>query len=151
MKTKYYIAYGSNMNLEQMKHRCPTAKVVGTSVLKNYEMVFRGYRGGVATIEPKQGSEVPVLVWEIQPNDEKNLDVYEGYPSLYRKEYFPAKVNGEIVDFMVYVMNEGRFLAPPSKYYYNVIKEGYKSAGIDVSILDKYVNETILRIKQGKD
>ena len=29
-KSKLYIAYGSNLNLEQMKRRCPTAEVVGT-------------------------------------------------------------------------------------------------------------------------
>lgn len=33
---KYYIAYGSNLNVKQMKFRCPGAKVVGTSVIKDY-------------------------------------------------------------------------------------------------------------------
>ena len=28
---KYYIAYGSNLNVEQMRYRCPDAKVVGTA------------------------------------------------------------------------------------------------------------------------
>ena len=28
-KRKKYIAYGSNLNLEQMARRCPTAKVIG--------------------------------------------------------------------------------------------------------------------------
>lgn len=28
IRAKYYIAYGSNLNLEQMARRCPTAKVV---------------------------------------------------------------------------------------------------------------------------
>ena len=31
---KYYIAYGSNLNVKQMKFRCPTARIVGTSVIK---------------------------------------------------------------------------------------------------------------------
>ena len=34
MKDRYYFAYGSNMNLEQMKYRCPAAEVVETSGLK---------------------------------------------------------------------------------------------------------------------
>ena len=33
MEKRYYIAYGSNLNLRQMKMRCPTAKVMGTVVL----------------------------------------------------------------------------------------------------------------------
>ena len=41
---KYYIAYGSNLNLPQMAFRCPTAKVVGVSEIKDYELLFRGSR-----------------------------------------------------------------------------------------------------------
>lgn len=78
-KQRLYIAYGSNLNLEQMAFRCPTAKVVGKSELKDYELLFRGgRRGAVATVEPKAGSTVPVLVWEIQKKDEASLDLYEG-------------------------------------------------------------------------
>ena len=59
-KQRLYIAYGSNLNLEQMAFRCPTAKVVGKSELKDYELLFRGgRRGAVATVEPKAGSTVP--------------------------------------------------------------------------------------------
>lgn len=69
-KQRLYIAYGSNLNLEQMAFRCPTAKVVGKSELKDYELLFRGgRRGAVATVEPKEGSTVPVLIWEIQNRD----------------------------------------------------------------------------------
>ena len=32
--TTKYIAYGSNLNLRQMARRCPTAKVVGTALLR---------------------------------------------------------------------------------------------------------------------
>ena len=56
MKNKLYIAYGSNLNLPQMAGRCPTAKVVGASAIKDYALVFRGGRqGAVATIEPLRG------------------------------------------------------------------------------------------------
>ena len=42
MKEKIYCAYGSNMNLEQMSHRCPNAKVIGKGKLENYKLTFRG-------------------------------------------------------------------------------------------------------------
>ena len=32
-----YIAYGSNINLEQMAFRCPNSKVVGTSEIKDFK------------------------------------------------------------------------------------------------------------------
>lgn len=33
MQTNLYLAYGSNLNLEQMRYRCPDAKVVGYTYL----------------------------------------------------------------------------------------------------------------------
>ena len=40
--SKYYLAYGSNLNTRQMAHRCPTAVVVGTAVIKDYRLKFKG-------------------------------------------------------------------------------------------------------------
>ncbi len=60
-KKQLYIAYGSNINLEQMAFRCPHSKVVRTSEIKGYELEFRG----VATIVPKENASVPVLIWEL--------------------------------------------------------------------------------------
>ena len=41
MERRYYIAYGSNLNVKQMKFRCPTARIIGTSVIKDYELLFK--------------------------------------------------------------------------------------------------------------
>ena len=38
---KYYLAYGSNLNLNEMKVRCPSAKMIGSTILKDYELIFR--------------------------------------------------------------------------------------------------------------
>jgi hypothetical protein len=35
---RLYIAYGSNINLEQMANRCPNSKVIGKEMLKGYEL-----------------------------------------------------------------------------------------------------------------
>ena len=133
---KLYIAYGSNLNREQMADRCPTARVLGASVLKGWRLLFRGAReGAVATVEPYENGRVPVLVWEITPADEAALDRYEGWPFFYRKELVEVTLDGKTVSAMVYIMNEGRPLGQPSCYYYSVILEGYKDAGFDVEIL----------------
>ena len=100
-KEKLYIAYGSNLNLEQMAHRCPTAQVVGASMLKNWRLMFYS----VATIERHKGGKVPILIWRIQPRDEQALDRYEGWPCLYRKERLRVTVNGRGVYRLVYIMN----------------------------------------------
>ncbi len=84
---RYYIAYGSNLNIRQMRIRCPHARVIGTAVINDYELLFKGSRtGAYLTIEPKVGSEVPVAVWEVTESDEAALDRYEGYPVFYYKK-----------------------------------------------------------------
>ena len=143
MRNNLYLAYGSNLNLEQMANRCPTAKVVGNSKINGYRLLFRGaHAGAVATIEPFKGESVPVLAWEITPADEAALDRYEGWPFLYRKETIKVRLNGKTVQAMVYIMNEGRPLGQPSCYYYSTILDGYKSAGFDVEILRKAVADS---------
>lgn len=141
---KFYIAYGSNLNLEQMSRRCPTAQVVGTTTLHNWKLMFRGDRdGAVATIEREMGSKVPVLVWKIQPQDELSLDRYEGWPHLYRKETLRLTVSGYRIYAMAYIMNEkGRTYGTPSEYYLDTIWKGYKDAGFDTRILQNAVMDS---------
>lgn len=144
-----YIAYGSNLNLSQMKHRCPTARVIGASEIKDYELVFRGSRySAVATIEPCKGSNVPVLLWGIQPEDEKSLDRYEGYPNFYEKENMEIVLNGSTVSAMVYVMTPGHELGIPSERYKISIEEGYMDAGFDTDILQSAVDKTKVKMQE---
>lgn len=146
-KGKLYIAYGSNMNLAQMKQRCPTAKVVGKTELKDFELVFRGSRNSaVVTIEPCEGGKVPLLLWRIQPQDEKFLDRYEGYPNFYEKEYLEIDMSGKQAFAMVYVMTPGYELGKPSEYYKKTIVEGYQSADFDTDILNEAINKTMERM-----
>lgn len=141
---KLYLAYGSNLNLKQMAQRCPTARVVGVSEMKDYKLLFRGaHAGAVATVEPYKGGSVPVLVWETTPADEVSLDHYEGWPFLYRREMVRVKLNGKPIKAFVYIMNDGRPLGMPSCYYYNTIMEGYKDAGFDLDILRQAAKDSV--------
>jgi len=133
-----YLAYGSNMHIEQMKRRCPTGKVLGTSMLKGYRLVFNS----VATIVPDPDRSVLVVLWDIKPADEKNLDRYEGCPRLYRKETVPVELNGETVDAMVYIMNS-KGVRPPGRFYYDVIREGYEANGLDTAPLEQALQESL--------
>jgi hypothetical protein len=142
-RRRLYLAYGSNLNLEQMARRCPTAKVVGATVMRNWQLLF----WGVATIKRCKGEKVPVLVWDIKPGDELALDRYEGWPKLYRKESARVTLNGRQVRAMVYIMNHG-CQQPPSRAYYDTILEGYKSAGFDTNILREAAQNST---KKGKN
>jgi len=137
-KKQLYIAYGSNINLEQMAFRCPYSKVIGTSEIKDFELEFRG----VATIVPKENSSVPVLIWELDERDLPTLNKYEGYPSFYRQEKIKFELDGKEVKGMAYLMNRGE-ISPPSLEYYNTILQGYRENGLDESYLRTALENSI--------
>ena len=141
MEGTLYFAYGSNIHLDQMAHRCPAAQVVGPVVLENYKLLFRGnIRGnGVATIKPHKGRKVHGLLWKITPECEKSLDVYEGYPRLYGKQTVLVRdSSGQEIPVMAYVMTDlCREPAMPSIYYYSGIERGYRQNGLPVAALNR--------------
>lgn len=137
MEQRLYFAYGSNINLDQMKYRCPGAVPAMPVVLNNYELSFRGM-GGVATILPKNGAKVHGLLWDLTPACEQSLDRYEGFPNLYGKETVTVKdKNGLSYSVMVYVMtpNHAKLPMEPSRGYFYGIMDGYKQNGIPVQPL----------------
>ncbi len=136
MSNHFFAAYGVGINRTEMAKRCPTAKLLGASTLRNHRLTFRGaHAAAVANIEPEKGHTVPVLIWNITPADEAALDLYEGFPHLYEKQQFRIRLDGTLVNCMAYVMRGDRPLGKPSAFYYSAVLEGYKAAGFDTEIL----------------
>lgn len=139
---RYYIAYGSNLNVKQMKMRCPGATILGTTKLKNYELLFKGSKtGSYLTIEKKEGSTVPVVIWEVTESDEKSLDRYEGCPIFYYKKEMKLQYKGirtgkrRTVNAFVYIMHEENPVGVPSIYYMKTCIDGYDTFYFDKNIL----------------
>ena len=79
---RYVLAYGSNLCLERMKRRCPSSRVVGTSDIPGYRLLFKkSLTGAYATIEQDANWTVPVVVYRISVSDELRLDRFEGCPT----------------------------------------------------------------------
>ena len=142
---KYYLAYGSNLNREQMAGRCPGAEAVGRAVIEGYRLAFRRT---YLTIEPEEGCAVPAGVYRISEENERALDRYEGYPRLYFKEdmkvpfmgYDPSGEHFEgTIEAMVYVMNAGFPVQGPTEQYLAVCKAGYADFGLDLYPLSEAV------------
>ena len=144
---RLYVAYGSNLNLYQMKFRCPTAKLVGTGVVKDHELQFKGRKDSVhATIAPSEGGTVPVAVWELQPRDETALDRYEGFPNHYFKQDIPVEMkNGETVNGMVYIMDLRQDFGIPSPGYVQTVSEGYHNCRLDTAVLKNAIRQSVSR------
>ena len=140
MGNRLFAAYGVGVNRAEMAKRCPTAKLLGASTLRNHRLAFRGsHAAAVANIEPAKGCSIPVLVWDITPADEAALDLYEGFPHLFEKQQFRIRLDGMLVNCMTYVLRGDRPLGKPSAFYYSAVLEGYKAAGFDTDILKNAV------------
>lgn len=143
MRKRFYIAYGSNLNINQMAGRCPTAEIIGTGVIQGYELQFKGPPFACATIAPKEGALVPVAVWDIQPADEMSLDRYEGYPTHYFKQDVKVTLsNGEQITGMAYIMDLGMGYGVPGERYFNIIRHGYWDHGLDVRVLEQAAQDS---------
>ncbi|NLB48654.1 MAG: gamma-glutamylcyclotransferase [Erysipelotrichia bacterium] len=138
---KLYGAYGSNLNFEQMLSRCPDAAFVGVTMLKGWQLTFRTH----ATLERDEKGKTPIGVWGITQSDENELDLYEGFPSYYRKEMITVELNGKTVEAMIYLMN-GKFPRLPSEQYYKRILKGYADANLDMTYLENALTDTEMRI-----
>lgn len=148
---KLYLAYGSNLSLEQMGYRTRHAIPVGTATLDGYRLLFRGSKSGsYLTVEPCEGRSVPLVVWSVDEADEKALDRYEGFPSFYYKKEIQVELRSLIngtslgpVPSFIYIMHEKRPLDTPSLNYLTVCLEGYARFGFDPEIMRQALIDSV--------
>ena len=123
-----YFAYGSNLHHFQMKKRCKDSIFLKKINLKDFILTFRNM---YADIECKKNSIVQGALFEISKIDEKELDVYEDFPVVYKKHYFTYY--GKKV--MTYTMTKKTSFTFPTERYLNIVKKGY----IDCKLEKKYL------------
>lgn len=144
LTTKLYWAYGSNLNKQQMLHRCPAAVPLEALTVENLILRFRG----VADVAYRTGARCEGALWAITRECEKALDEYEGvgpagFSGLYRKCYFDYldPETGETHKVLYYKMNRHGIM-PPSEGYLDCIIEGYADFDIDTRRLRKAVEHS---------
>ena len=98
----HYFAYGSNLDVDQMRARCPDHAVVGLAVLSNHRIGFplfsNAWASGVAGLIPSHGEKVWGVVYELSESDLAALDGHEGWKgpanqhNLYERETVTVEV-----------------------------------------------------------
>ncbi len=153
---RFYLAYGSNLNLRDMSYRCKKAIPIGSTVLMNYRLVYKGSIDGYAylTIEPSKDSLVPVGIFNISFFDELRLNKYEGYPELYYKEHFPINIGNKEAKALIYIMKDNFDYHLPNDQYIDTCMMGYDYFGFDKKVLEDafdYTKRKILANNYSRD
>lgn len=148
-KKKYYVAYGSNLNVAQMAVRCPGATPYATGTLTDMRLLFKGSKtGAYLTVEPADGYDVPVGIWEVSPANERALDRYEGFPGFYdKREVVFHAPDGSTLEAFMYVMHRHFKLGVPSQAYINTCHIGYTDFGFDTSTLEEAIEYVQKEVK----
>ncbi len=144
MTSRFYFAYGSNMDIQQMARRCPEAELFGAASLTNYRLAFGGNSvgrcGGVATIKRKTGATTHGVLYLITARDEAALDRCEGvHLHQYRKKAVEVLYHGEMIDAMSYQLIDMTEKAPDFNYW-TKIRSVYETRQWDAAILDAFVD-----------
>ena len=120
MPTQYF-AYGSNMEVDAMRERCPSARSLTAAILPNWE--FRINERGFATVVRHPGKTVHGALWHLDSAAEAALDHYEALEEgLYRKEIHSVLVDGHPRDAMVYLATHSRPGRPHPGYLEGIIE-----------------------------
>jgi gamma-glutamylcyclotransferase (GGCT)/AIG2-like uncharacterized protein YtfP len=136
-----YAAYGSNLDPEQMRVRCPHSPMRGPGWLVGWRLTFGGedlgWEGSLATVVEDPGSQVYVMVYDVPAQDEDALDEWEAANTgLYRKIRVRVQtLNGDELCWL-YVL-DGYEGGLPSARYLGVMADAAERGGAP----DDYVAE----------
>jgi gamma-glutamylcyclotransferase (GGCT)/AIG2-like uncharacterized protein YtfP len=146
----YYFAYGSNLDWEQMKDRCPSVSFMGKALLDNYELAFTRRSSkrecGVADIIESKGAIVWGVVYTLNEDELKILDEYEGFHpekknSAYIRREVIVFVDGDksnpITSFTYQVQEPSEDHIPPSSDYLDQIISGAEFWKLDRDYIEK--------------
>jgi gamma-glutamylcyclotransferase (GGCT)/AIG2-like uncharacterized protein YtfP len=129
-------AYGLNTNPTEMASRCPGAVSLGHARLVNHIFRFAIH----ADVEPIVNSYVDGVLWEINEDHLKALDMLEGYPTYYTRKAASVIQGPRAYHALVYQMQPGQEDAPPSKQYYDTVLEGYRAHNVPTLQLENQLS-----------
>lgn len=128
-----YAAYGSNLDPAQMALRAPYSPAHGTGWLVGWRLTFGGadlgWDGALVTIVEDPESQVFVMLYDVPPWDEQQLDEWEGTAlRVFKKVRLRVQsLDGETSAWLYVV--DGYEGGLPSAHYLGLIADGAERAG----------------------
>lgn len=116
-----HFSYGSNMDVEAMRRRCPDARAIGKARLPGWAFFIAG--SGYASLGRKRGAVTHGVLWRLGDADVVALDLYEDLAGgLYRKTTLAVDLNGRRLPAMVYLTVDARRGRPEPGYQDSVVE-----------------------------
>jgi gamma-glutamylcyclotransferase (GGCT)/AIG2-like uncharacterized protein YtfP len=134
-RQQLYFAYGSNMDVAQMRSRVPGSRLLGAAYLSEHAFLFSGYSqtwgGAVANVTPKLRSRVFGVVYELPAGGLARLDGFEGYPAHYQRKQATVRFANGRGRFVaeLYYKRVLAAAAPPSPEYVKTLLAAIKRHG----------------------
>ncbi|MFQ5779652.1 MAG: gamma-glutamylcyclotransferase family protein [Nitrospiria bacterium] len=137
----YYFAYGANMNLKDMRRRCPNAQFIKRVFLEEYQFVYDFFgddrEGAVADIIPSPGGRVWGALFLLDQAGLAALDDYEGYPRHYRRETFRVVDDAHKGYEAIAYFRVGLKTGKPSEDYHKAVIKGARDCGLPKAYIAK--------------
>jgi len=142
-----YFAYGSNMDPEQIKARCPEAEFVGIGAMSDHTLCFprRSIKRncGVSSVAPRAGHDTWGVVYRLTPEDIEALDISEGFrtdrpaeSNSYNRVGVVVRINDVPTEMVTYVAVDQESPPLPNAAYLKHIREGARHHGLPAAYLE---------------
>lgn len=146
---EFYFAYGSNLNLGELKAVCADAGLDGDAVepvaaawLPDMSLVFDYYStsrgGGALNVRTVKGSLVSGYLLRLSPDAWRLIDRKEGHPAYYRRTSVTVLVEGgAYVPAATYIVTPERAqcFVPPTQDYLAICEDGRRQLGVETRSL----------------
>ena len=141
--TRLYLAYGSNLHPLRLVERVPSARLVGTTRLDGYQVVFikRSHDGSSKAnllLTQEAHHTAYAAVYEMAAKEKTVLDAIEGVGEGYDECELQVSVKGEALDVFTYVAattHSAPGLAPYD-WYHTLVMVGASHHGFPVEYVE---------------
>jgi cation transport regulator ChaC len=136
---RWYFAYGSNLNPEQMGSRCRQPKAIAVARLPDHQLAFFGYSkkwdGGEATLIRQPGDVLWGVVYQLSFADAEHLDSWQdvrldGTGPYFHYPVVVADDRRNNYSVLLYKKDAAGALNPPSREHLDYIIAGAQSHGL---------------------
>jgi gamma-glutamylcyclotransferase (GGCT)/AIG2-like uncharacterized protein YtfP len=121
----HYFAYGSNLDADQMRDRCPSSSPLGPARLEGHRLGFthfsKRWGGGSADVIPAPDAVVWGVLYGLNADDLARLDRFEGG---YERITVEVAGHATVLEAVSYAVREKRDYVPPAAYLEKMLRWG---------------------------